>query len=86
MFAVPMVALLAADEGRTEQAVVLYALTSRYPFVTNSRWFEDVAGRHIAAAAKALPPDAVAAAQERGRARDLWATARELLDELGREL
>jgi hypothetical protein len=29
-----------------------------------------------------LPPDVVAAAQERGRARDLWATAEELLQEL----
>ena len=28
-------------------------------------------------------PDVVAAAQERGRARDLWATAEELLAELG---
>jgi hypothetical protein len=51
--------------------------------VANSRWFEDVAGRHIAAAAAAqLPPDAVAAAQERGRVRDLWATVEQLLAEL----
>jgi len=50
--------------------------------VANSRWFEDVAGREIAAAAEALPPEVVAAAQERGRARDLWATVEELLDEL----
>ena len=31
---------------------------------------------------RALPPDVVAAAQQRGRARDLWATAEELLEEL----
>jgi hypothetical protein len=49
---------------------------SRYPYVANSRWFEDVASKHIAAAAT-LPPDAVSAAQERGRARDLWETAQE---------
>jgi hypothetical protein len=29
-----------------------------------------------------LPPNVVAAAQERGRQRDLWATAEELLAEL----
>ena len=29
-----------------------------------------------------MPPEVVAAAQERGRARDLWETARELLEEL----
>ena len=30
------------------------------------------------------PPEVVACAQERGRARDLWATVEELLEELGR--
>jgi hypothetical protein len=50
------------------------------PFVANSHWFEDVAGRHVAAV---LPPDVVAAAQERGWARDLDATLAELLIELG---
>jgi hypothetical protein len=71
-----------AVQGETERAVELYALASRYPHVAHSRWFEDVAGVHIAAVAAGLPPDAVAAAQERGRARDLWATVEELLDEL----
>jgi predicted ATPase/DNA-binding SARP family transcriptional activator len=76
-------ALLLVDEGRVERAVELYALASRYPVVGNSRWFEDVAGRQIEAAAQVLPPEVVAAAQERGRARDVWATAQELLEELG---
>jgi hypothetical protein len=53
------------------------------PFVANSHWFEDVAGRHIAAVAAVLPLDVVAAAQERGWARDLDATVAELLIELG---
>jgi hypothetical protein len=55
---------------------------ARYPDVADLHWFEDVAGREIAAAAEALPPEVAAAAQERGRARDLWATAEELLEEL----
>jgi tetratricopeptide (TPR) repeat protein len=80
--ALPVVALLLADLGEEEQAVELYALASRYPFAANSRWCEDVAGQHIAAVAATLPPDVVAAAQERGRARDLWTTVRELLVEL----
>ena len=50
--------------------------------MAHSVWFEDVYGKQIAAAAKGLPPEVVAAAQERGRARDLWATAEELLEEL----
>jgi hypothetical protein len=54
--------------------------------VANSRWFADIAGNEIAAAAESLPPEVVARAQERGRARDLWATVEALLDELGRPL
>ncbi len=78
----PAMALLLLDDGAPARAVELYPLAWRYPYVANSRWFEDVAGREISAAAEALPPEVVAAAQERGRARDLWATVEELLDEL----
>ena len=75
--ALPATALLLADRGEVERAVELYALASRYPSVANSRVFEDVA-----AAAAALPPDVISAAQERGRKQDLDQTIRELLDEL----
>jgi hypothetical protein len=80
--ALPAIALLLADRGQAERAVELYALASRYPQVSNAQWFEDVAGKEIAAVAATLKPDVVAAAQERGRARDLEATAGELLAEL----
>jgi hypothetical protein len=83
MFALPAVALLWADWGKLEQAVELYGLASRYPFVANSRWFVDVVGRHITAVTASLPPDVVVAAQERGLKRDLQATAAKLLAELG---
>jgi hypothetical protein len=76
--ALPVVGLLLADEGEKEQAVELFALASRYPYVASSQWFEDVAGKHIAAVAATLPPDEVSAAQQRGRARDLWETAEKL--------
>ena len=46
------------------------------------QWFGRVAGKHIVATAERLPPEVVAAAQERGRARDLWQTAEEFLQEL----
>jgi predicted ATPase len=81
----PTMALLLIDDGDVERAVELYALASNNPFVANSRWYEDLAGRHIAAAAEALSPEVVKAAQERGRERDLWQTARELLAELEAE-
>jgi tetratricopeptide (TPR) repeat protein len=83
LVAVPGMALLVATQGEIERAVELYALALRHSFVANSPWFEDVAGRQIAAAAAELPPEAVAAAQARGRARDLEATVMELLEELG---
>ena len=50
-----LAALLAAMEEKPEQAVELYALAKSYPFVANSRWFEDIVGRHIAAVAAMLP-------------------------------
>jgi predicted ATPase/DNA-binding SARP family transcriptional activator len=84
-FALPGIALLWARSGQVERAVELYGLASTIPLVRNARWFEDIAGRHIAAAAATLPPETVAAAQARGRARDLKATVAELLAELGGE-
>jgi hypothetical protein len=88
----PMSVLLGAivlylvDRSEVEQAVQLYALALCDPFVANSQWYEDVAGKPIAAAAATLPPEVVAAAQERGRARDLEATAKELLEEFEAEM
>ena len=80
----PAAALLALDAGDAERAVELYACAAREPRVANSRWFEDIAGREIASASTVLSPETVDAAQERGRGRDLLATARELLEELER--
>ena len=74
------VALL--DAGRIEEAMEVYAAVSQLPHFARSRFWEDIAGRHIAAAAASLPPDVVAAAQARGRARDLMETAHEVLAEL----
>jgi tetratricopeptide (TPR) repeat protein len=84
LWVLPALSLLLVDRDQAEWAVDTYALASRYPLVANSRWFEDVFGRHIAAVAATLSSDVVTAAQERGRARDLWATVEELLAELAR--
>ncbi len=82
MHVLPAMALFMAERGSGERAVELYALASCFPYVAGSRWFEDVVGRRIAVVAAALPPEVVAAAQERGWARDPRATAAELLEEL----
>jgi DNA-binding SARP family transcriptional activator/predicted ATPase/tetratricopeptide (TPR) repeat protein len=82
IFALVAMALLRVDEGELEQAVELYALASRTPYVANSRWFEDVAGREIAHLAAGLSSEAVEAAHAHGQAMDLWQKAAELRDEL----
>jgi tetratricopeptide (TPR) repeat protein len=73
-------ALLLADQGEAASAVELHSLTSRYPAVANSKWFEDITAGHICNAVATLLPEALAAAQARGRARclpeivsELWA-------------
>lgn len=79
----PKAALFLADAGEAERAVEMYALALRYPGVSNSRWFQDVVGRHITTTAAKQPLEVVAAAQQWGRGRDLEGTVKELLVELG---
>jgi hypothetical protein len=71
-----------AEQGQPERAVELYATASRYPLISDSSCFEDITGKHVATVAATLSPEVVAAAQGRGRARDLSATVTELLVEL----
>jgi tetratricopeptide (TPR) repeat protein len=80
--ALPGIAWLWASCGHAERAVELYALASGLPMVKSFRWIGDTAGRQVAAVAATLPPDTVAAAEARGRARDLDTTIAELLGEL----
>jgi tetratricopeptide (TPR) repeat protein len=83
--ALPAAAQLVAAQDYFEKALELYALARRYPCVANSRWFEDVVGGDVAGWAAALPPDVADAARERGRARELWETAEELIAEFGED-
>ncbi|MCB0153192.1 MAG: hypothetical protein KDF65_00250, partial [Anaerolineae bacterium] len=71
--------LLAIARNQEERAVELLALARRYPFVANSRWFEELAGQHITAVAATLPAETVATATARGLARALEAAVTELL-------
>ena len=80
--ALPLAALAAASRGQIETAVELYALASCAPYIANSPWFEDVAGRHVAAAAGSLPAAVVAAAQQRGQSQELWQVVEDLLTTL----
>jgi hypothetical protein len=71
-----------ANRGEIERAVELYACASRYPLVSESRWFAEVVGDEIAATAATLPAERIVALEARGRVRDLEAAAAELLAEL----
>jgi hypothetical protein len=82
MYGLPIAALLLADQGAVERAVEVYACASRYGFVANSRWFEDVVGQHLGTMAASLPAEAVDAAQEQGWLKDWDVMAAELLGEL----
>jgi tetratricopeptide (TPR) repeat protein len=73
--------LLCLEKGETERAVELYAVAATHPYIGNSRFRHEIAGQHVAAAADQLSADVVAAARERGRAREMWSTVDELLKE-----
>jgi hypothetical protein len=68
LYGLPAAALLLADRGEVERAVEVYACASCYGFVAHSRWFEEVAGHEIAAAAESLPAGRLEAARARGQA------------------
>lgn len=77
LITLPALALRYLEQEEPTRAIELYTLALQHPFIANSRWFADVAGRHVIAAMTLLPPDVVQAAQERGRAADLWQVAKQ---------
>lgn len=84
LIALPAAALLFAQIGQKERAMELHALANRHGFVANSRWFADVAGRHLDAVAETLPVEEVEAARARGEEQDLWDTMADLIQVLKR--
>ncbi|TFG73204.1 MAG: hypothetical protein E4H27_01220, partial [Anaerolineales bacterium] len=80
MLALVGMALISLNHNTVERAIELYALASTLsPCVGNCAWLWDVAERHINTMAASLSPDAVTAAQERGRALNIQATVDALL-------
>jgi hypothetical protein len=82
MYGLPVAALLLADQGALERAVEVYACASRYGFVANSRWFEDLVGQPLRTMAASLPAETVESVQEQGRLKDWGVMAAELVSEL----
>ncbi len=80
-FTLPTVALVLANTGQVERAVELCGLIDEHAMCGKTPWFEDVAGKTIKEMASSLTPEVVEAARERGKQRDLFSTAAELLEE-----
>ena len=81
--ALPAAALLLALNERLEEAAYIHGLIQRYPYLTNSRFYAKIALDRLAELLASLPPDMRAAAEERGRARELPEMTAELLELLG---
>ncbi len=79
---VGMALILVSQKDCARAIELIAAVSARFPLLDASRWFWDVALRHVNAVTAALPPDVVAAAQERGRVREIRTTAAEMLAEL----
>jgi tetratricopeptide (TPR) repeat protein len=69
-------------EGEGDKALEYYALVSQYPFVANSRWFEDIAGSYITSTADKLSPKLETSDQ----VRTLWSEVGKLLAELSEQV
>jgi hypothetical protein len=82
MYGLPVAARLLAGRGDVERAVEVYACAGRSGFVANSRWFQDLVGAPLDAAAAGLSGQVLAAARERGQAQEWEALAAQVLAEL----
>jgi len=82
-YALATAALLLAYQGDHERAIEIYSLISRFDFVANSKWFEDVFGQQITTLSAALPQEKRQAAQEKAQTLEVWQTAEDLLNSLG---
>lgn len=75
-------ALLLAETGHVEEAIVMYSLACQFVMIRQSRWFADIAGRYIAERAASLPNFVIESAQKRGQALDYKETVDRLIEEL----
>lgn len=74
------------DSQVREFAVELWAMARELPFVGESKLYAELVGTPLQAVIATLPPGVVLEAQERGRKRSWWPSAREtlqLLEDLG---
>ena len=78
-------ALLLADDGEVVQAVELHALLLEHPYTAHVHWFSEIITPDITIVAAALSEAQRSAAEERGRAQDLWEVAAKLAGDLAEQ-
>jgi predicted ATPase/DNA-binding CsgD family transcriptional regulator len=84
LFAIPLAALLAADRRDKNGANNLYALASRFSFVTHSRWYSDVFRRYILKRDSALQPKIDEVDQGQEHLQNMWTAAKAIVEETRR--
>jgi hypothetical protein len=83
LFAIPLAALLAADRWDKDGAVKLYAMASRFSFVTRSHWYRDVFARYIPNLDGALQLNGEGEPDQENL-QNTWIAARAILEETRR--
>jgi predicted ATPase/transcriptional regulator with XRE-family HTH domain len=78
----PICPLLLLEQGEPVRAAEIYGIDASGPLWHASKLVAMTRERVYASICAALPPEQIAAAQERGRQLDPWTTAAELLEEL----
>jgi tetratricopeptide (TPR) repeat protein len=84
LFAIPLAALLAADRWDKNGAIKLYALASRFSFVTHSRWYSDVFGRYIPNREGDLQLKVDEVDQGQENLQNMWTAAKAIVEETRR--
>jgi tetratricopeptide (TPR) repeat protein len=80
-YALGTTALLLAQRKEEIQAFEVYCMISRYNFVANSKWFQDVFGKYINEnLAYSLPVEVVEEVRERAESMDVWGAVSDLLE------
>lgn len=79
-YALATAALLLVHQAREIQAIEIFDMISRYNFVANSRWFDDIFGHHLETVADNLPSENVDSARIQANSMNVWETAKKLME------
>ena len=82
LFALAGVALFLARYGSAARALEVWMVVQAQPLVAHSRWFAEVVGERVNAAAISLPPTLLTTIQAQAQTSTFWEIAQTLAQEL----